>query len=87
MVVAAVERTMRPTDEDVSDGPCVDDDAFGVVPLGCFVVARTLYKYMHRGTLPWFDYRTQTIAPTEIDSDLDKEGGHMICMLVRVGRG
>jgi len=75
VVVAAVERTMRPTDEDVSDGPCVDDDAFGVVPLGCFVVARILYKYMHRGTLPWFDQRTQTIAPTEIESDLDKEGG------------
>ena len=75
MVVAAVERTMRLTYEGVSDGPCVDDDAFGVVPLGCFVVARTLYKYMHRGTLPWFDQRTQTIAPTEIESDLDKEGG------------
>ena len=46
MVVATVERTIRPTDEAVSDVPCVDDDAFRVLPLGCVIVARTLYKYI-----------------------------------------
>ena len=75
MVVAAVERTVRPTDESISDVLCVDDDAFGVLPLGCVVVARTVYKYMHRGTLPWFDHRTQTISPAEIESELDNERG------------
>ena len=75
MVVATVERTVRPTDESISDIPCGDDDACGVLPLGCVVVARTVYKYMHRGMLPWFDHRTQTISPAEIESELDDERG------------
>ena len=75
MVVAAVERTVRPTDESISDIPCGNDGAFGVLPFGCVVVARKVYKYMHRGTLLWFDQRRQTISPAEIESELDNERG------------
>ena len=75
MVVAAVERTVRPTYESVSNVPCGRDDAFVILPLECVVVARKFYTYMHRGTLPWFDHRTQAIVPTEIESEMDKERG------------
>ena len=75
MIVAAVERTLRPTYESVSDVPCGGDDVFGILPLRCVVVTRKFYKYMHRGTLTWFDQRTQTISPTEIESEMDKERG------------
>ena len=75
MIVAAVERTLRPTYESVSDVPYGGDDAFGILPLRCVVVARQFDKYMHRGTLAWFDQRTQTKSPTEIESDMNKERG------------
>ena len=67
MIFAAVERT--------SDVLCGGDDAFGILPLRCVAVARKFYKYMHIGTLLWFDQRTQTIAPIEIESEMDKERG------------
>ena len=58
MVVTTVERAMRPTYESIPDVSCVDDDVFGVLPLGCVAVAGKFYNYVHIGTLPWFEQGT-----------------------------
>ena len=43
MVVAVVERTMRPTYESLSNVPCGGGDAIGILPLGRVVAARKIY--------------------------------------------